>query len=122
MVAHPGTTDAWPRRYLPVVKESRPLNYSSPFMTWEQLPKETRAEVVRLAEAGRFHPDRDLRRLAYGWAAPIACEPGWSLWLSAALNLLTAIGGPADGIAEFRDRRYAKSIVALGDPSADLQR
>ena len=109
-------------RYVPSMKDSRSPNYGSPFMTWDQVPKETRADVVRLAEVGQFHPDRDLRRLAYSWAAHIANEPRWWPWLSAALDLLSAIGGPVDGFAEVRDRRNAKSIVALGDPDAHRQR
>lgn len=82
-------------------------------MTWEQVPKDVQGEVVRLAEGGQFHPDRHLRRLAHVWAAATATESTWFICLSAVMSLG---GGSYDLPGALRDRRWARAIVALGEP------
>jgi hypothetical protein len=49
-----------------------------------------------------------------------AKEPRWSPWLSAAQDLLAAVSGPANGLADVKDRRYARSIVAVGSPTPTI--
>lgn len=95
------------------MEEQRPPDYNSPFMTWDQVPREVRAEVLRLADAGQFASDGRLRRFANAWAAPIAEQRSWEILLSAVMSLGD---GSYDLVGAFRERREARTIVALGDP------
>lgn len=61
-------------------------NLNSPFMTWETLPKEMRQEVVRLAQAGRAHPDERVRRFAWEWARGTATRATWAIVIEAAFS------------------------------------
>ena len=96
------------------MKDQQTPSFGSPFMTWDQVPKEAQAAVVQLAEQGQFHPDIRLARLAYAWAVPVARQRTWAMCLSGAL---TAVGGGnADMRRELRERRLARAITAPGDP------
>jgi hypothetical protein len=93
--------------------EQRP-NLDSPFTTWTSLPKDVREEVVRLALAGRPHPDTRVARLAGLWAADISKQHTWGMMLGAAMTALS--GGAGDLRREFREREQARAIIAVGEP------
>ena len=91
-------------------------NFGSPFMTWNQIPKEAQAEVMQLAEQGQFHPDIRLARLAFAWAEPVARQRIWAMWL---MGVMTVISGTSANIREeLREHRLARAIVTQGDPDA----
>ena len=95
-------------------------------MTWEQVSAEVQAEVVRLAEADQLHPDVRLHRLAYAWAVPVAKGRTWAIWLFIAFSWVAAAlsmgASSPERLGEFRARREARLIVALGDPAPAGQR
>jgi hypothetical protein len=85
-------------------------------MTFEELPKQVRREVVRLAKARQQHPDAEIARTAYEWARK---QPQSRLarTLDLVAELVSGVLAPGSGdLTDLRARLAARRIVRLGPP------
>ena len=97
----------------------RPRTASEYRAAWRELGRGSRREIVRLARAGRRHPDERTALIAYGWALSVK-PAGWEVDDSAAKRLvqivLTLNPLGADDPPSIRSWRAAKAILKVGYP------
>ena len=97
-----------------VAEDELHVDFDSPFTTWSALPTQLRSDVVTLAQSGVSHPDFRVRRLAWEWAAGVANQRTWLMFLGAAMDAFSGAAG--DLRRELGQRADARAIVALGAP------
>jgi hypothetical protein len=89
--------------------------------SWDDLPEGLQREVSEAAQRGQVHPDPDVARLAFDWAAtasgPMVKELPTILF-AAVSGLLGDSGNPQMAREDYRRRRLANRIVSLGQPGA----
>jgi hypothetical protein len=87
---------------------------------WDDPPHHVQREVAGAAKRGQCHPDPDVAGLALDWARTasgpmVKLLP--SILFGAVAGLLGDSGGPQMAGDEYRRRRLANRIVALGEPA-----
>ena len=89
------------------------------YRSWDDIPNAVRREVAQAAKRGERHHDPEVARKAYDWART-ASGSLWKEVPSLAFAVLAGLTGdqanPQIAREEFKGRRLANRVLALGEP------